>query len=189
VEPAKERVPIRAAIRGEVDSIRPLDELEEAHRADVLAWIDSGAPLCRTAKPATPPKHLVSYFAVVGGDHILLADHKNAQLWLPSGEHVEEGEHPRETVARELQEELGLVAAHDIEEPLMVTCTTTVGLTAGHVDVSLWYVVKTDRKQSIRFDEGEFAQIRWFKVSEVPLQRSDPHMGRFLKKLGAVAVC
>jgi hypothetical protein len=88
-----------------------------------------------------------------------------------------------------LQEELGLVAAHDIEEPLMVTCTTTVGLTAGHVDVSLWYVVKTDRKQSIRFDKGEFAQIRWFKVSEVPLQRSDPHMGRFLKKLGAVAVC
>jgi hypothetical protein len=27
-----------------------------------------------------PPKHLVSYFAVVDGQHLLLVDHKNAQL-------------------------------------------------------------------------------------------------------------
>jgi hypothetical protein len=63
---------IRAAIRDEVASILPLDELEETHRSDALAWIDSGAPLCRTAKPATPPKHLVSYIAVVDGHDILL---------------------------------------------------------------------------------------------------------------------
>ena len=176
---------MRAAIRGETASIRPFDRLEESHRADALAWIDSGAPLYRTAKPATPPKHLVSYFAVVDADQILLVDHKSAQLWLPPGGHVEEGEHPRETVTRELKEELGLVAAHAIGEPVMVTCTTTVGLTAGHVDVSLWYVVKADRSQSFRFDKTEFAQVRWFEVSEVPLERSDPHLGRFLAKLAA----
>lgn len=178
-------VTIRAQIHAEVASIRPFDELEETHQADALAWIDSGAPLYRIAKPATPPKHLVSYFAVVDGDHILLVEHKSAQLWLPSGGHVEEGEHPRETVTRELKEELGLVAAHDIEKPLMVTCTTTVGLTAGHVDVSLWYVVAADRNQSIRFEEEEFGSVRWFNVSSVPLNRSDPHMARFLSKLGA----
>jgi 8-oxo-dGTP diphosphatase len=175
-------VPSRAAIRAEVVSILPFDELEEAHRADVLAWIDSGVPLCRTVKPAIPAKHLVSYFAVVDGDHILLVDHKSAQLWLPPGGHVEPGEHPRETVARELREELGLMATHDIGEPLMVTCTTTVGLTAGHIDVSLWYVVAADRNQGIRFDKEEFAAIGWFKASDVPLQRSDPHMRRFLAK-------
>ena len=43
-------VRIRAAIRDEVASILPLDELEEIHRSDALAWIDSGAPLCRTLK-------------------------------------------------------------------------------------------------------------------------------------------
>ena len=99
---------IRAEIRSEVASIRPVDELEETHQADALAWIDSGAPLYRIAKPATPPTHLVSYFAVVDGDHILPVDHKSAQLWLPTGGHVEQGEHPRETVTRELKEELGL---------------------------------------------------------------------------------
>jgi 8-oxo-dGTP diphosphatase len=178
-------VTIRAAVRGEVASIRPFDELEEIHRADALAWIDSGVPLCRTAKPAVPPKHLVSYFAVVDGDHILLVEHKSAQLWLPSGGHVEPEEHPRETVVRELFEELGLVAGHVIAEPVMITCTATVGLTAGHVDVSLWYVVRVDRNRTLEFDRQEFAGVRWFEFSEVPLHRSDPHLGRFLAKLGS----
>jgi 8-oxo-dGTP diphosphatase len=174
---------IRSAIRREVASIDPFDELEESHRAETLAWIDSDAPLFRTAKPATPPKHLVSYFAVVDGDNILLVDHRSAQLWLPPGGHVEPGEHPREAVVRELFEELKVVPRHAITEPLMVTCTTTVGLTAGHVDVSLWYVVTVDRRQSIQFDRQEFAGVRWFRYSKVPLKRSDPHLRRFLAKL------
>src|SRR5258707_9137157 len=175
----------RAIIRREVASIRPFDELEERHRVDALAWIDSGAPLCRTAKPATPPKHLVSYFAVVDEDNILLVDHRNALLWLPPGGHVEPGEHPRETVRREFFEELGVVSAHDIAEPLMGTCTTTVGLSAGHVDVSLWYVVTAPRTQRVNYDEHEFAGICWFRYSDVPLHRSDPHLARFLAKLGS----
>ncbi len=175
---------MRAAIRREVVSIRPFDAQEEIHQADTLAWIDSGAPLFRTAKPATPPRHLVSYFAVIDGREILLVDHKSAHLWLPSGGHVEPGEHPRDTVARELREELGFVSGHNIAEPLMITCTTTVGLTAGHIDVSLWYIVTAPRAQPINYDEHEFTDVRWFRFSDVPLNRSDPHLARFLAKLG-----
>jgi NADH pyrophosphatase NudC (nudix superfamily) len=40
--------------------------------------------------------------------------------------YVEPGEHPRSTVLRELEEELGFTADHEIHAPLMVTCTTTV---------------------------------------------------------------
>jgi 8-oxo-dGTP diphosphatase len=126
---------------------------------------------------------LVSYFALVDGDNILLVDHRSAQLWLPPGGHVEPGEHPRETVVRELFEELRIVAGHEIAEPLMVTCTTTVGLAAAHVDVSLWYVVRADRTERIEFDREEFAEFQWFGFANVPLHRSDPHMGRFLVKL------
>lgn len=176
---------MRHAIRAELTTITPLDTLEQEHLADAFAWIESGAELCRISKPATPPKHLVSYFAVVDADHILLVDHKNAQLWLPAGGHVEPGEHPRETVLRELKEELDLTPSQPVAAPLMVTCTTTVGLTAGHTDVSLWYVVQSSRQLPLTFDEQEFNSVRWFRFSDVPFERSDPHMKRFVEKLGS----
>lgn len=176
---------MRELIRKELMAIEPLDAVEREHLADALAWVDSGVELCRVAKPATPPKHLVSYFAVVDGDEILLVDHKNAGLWLPSGGHVELGEHPRSTVMRELDEELGFNADHEIQAPLMITCTTTTGLTAAHTDVSLWYVVHAHRSRPITFDTAEFNGVRWFRFSEVPFERSDPHLGRFLEKLGS----
>lgn len=176
---------MRAAVRAELAAIAPLDATERAHLADALAWVDSGAELFRLAKPATPPKHLVSYFALVDAGHILLVDHRNAQLWLPAGGHVEPGEHPRMTVTRELAEELGIAPAHPVGAPLMVTCTRTVGLTAGHTDVSLWYVVRADRSQPLTFDAAEFHGVRWFAFAEAPLDRADPHLGRFLQKLSA----
>jgi 8-oxo-dGTP pyrophosphatase MutT (NUDIX family) len=120
---------------------------------------------------------------VIDTDHILLVDHKKAQLWLPAGGHVEPAEHPRATVVRELKEELGFTAVHEIDAPLMVTCTVTVGLTAGHTDVSLWYVVHANRTEAIKFDEGEFKGICWFPFSAVPPRRSEPHLGRFIQKL------
>jgi 8-oxo-dGTP diphosphatase len=173
----------RQHIRAELTEITPYDALEEEHLRDALAWVDSGAELCRLARPAKPPKHLVAYFAVVDRDHILLVDHKSARLWLPSGGHVEPGEHPRETVARELREELGIAPDAPVEAPLMVTQATTVGLTAGHTDVSLWYVVRAQRSQPLRFDHDEFEQARWFAWGDVPFTRSDPHMWRFIQKL------
>jgi ADP-ribose pyrophosphatase YjhB (NUDIX family) len=173
-----------ARVLAELAAIRPLDDLERHHLADAVTWIESGAPLFRTQKPATPAKHLVSYFALLAERQILLVDHKNAQLWLPTGGHVEPDEHPRMTVVRELREELGLSATIDeVGPPLMVTVTSTVGLTAGHTDVSLWYTLTSSRDAPIRFDENEFQQVRWFAYSELPLERSDPHLGRFIAKL------
>jgi 8-oxo-dGTP diphosphatase len=178
---------MRERIRDEICSIEAFDGLERAHIAQALAWVDSGAELCRLAKPATPPMHLVSYFVLVDDGHILLVDHKNAQLWLPAGGHVEPGEDPRTTVARELEEELGIAAGHAIGAPLMITCTMTVGLTAGHTDVSLWYVVRANRFTPMTFDHSEFTAIAWFAFADIPWQRADPHLARFVAKLGRPA--
>jgi len=174
---------MHSSIRSEIESIDPLDLIEEAHRADALAWVDSGAQLFRLEKPARPPKHLVSYFAVVDSSGMLLVEHISAGRWLPTGGHVEPGEHPRETVARELIEELGFALQQEVGPPLMVTCTETVGLGTRHTDVSLWYVVSADRSQILSYDKSEFQSVRWFDFAEIPFEQSDPHMGRFVKKL------
>jgi 8-oxo-dGTP pyrophosphatase MutT (NUDIX family) len=173
-------------VLSELRTIQPCDEIEREHLAETLQWVESGVNIYRLAKPATPPKHLVAYFPVVDGEHILLVDHKNALLWLPTGGHVEPGESPRDAVARELHEELSLsVTAQDVGLPVMVTVATTVGLTAGHVDVTLWYAVQGDREAPIQFDREEFNDARWFRFSEVPLGRTDPNLQRFLDKLQA----
>lgn len=65
----------------------------------------------------------------------------------------------------------------------MLTSTETVGATAGHTDVSLWYVIDADRGAPLTFDATEFHSVRWFHFSEAPVSRSDPHMARFLGKL------
>lgn len=176
---------IREDIREEVLRIVPGDALEDAHVKEVVAWIDSGAEIFRIGKPATPPQHLVSYFVVVDGEYLLLVDHKKALLWLPGGGHVEVGEHPRETVRREMFEELGIEADFVLPHPVMVTITETVGTTPGHHDVSLWYVLRGRRGQELVYDMDEFQGIRWFHHREVPLERADRHMERFLNKMVA----
>ena len=178
------REDIIALVRG----IVPGDELERAQQAATIAWLESGAPFCRTAKPATPPQHLVSYFALLdpAAGALLLVDHKKAGLWLPSGGHAEPGEHPAATVRRELWEELQLEADFLVSQPIFLTVTQTVGSTAGHTDVSLWYLLRGDRAQPLQFDPEEFHAVAWFALDALPLERSDPHMARFANKVRAL---
>lgn len=177
---------IQEAIRG----IQPFDTLESEHIADTLRWIDTAANIFRIEKPDKPPKHLVSYFVLIDPKHdsLLLGDHIKAQLWLPSGGHVELNEHPRATVVREAQEELGQPAVFlkGNDRPFFVTVTPTVGLTAGHTDVSLWYLLRGSIHDRIAFERREFNDMSWFTFSEVLDSHPaifDPHMQRFTRKL------
>ena len=179
-------------MRGEiikiVAAIEPLDALEREHRDATIEWIRSGAPIFRTEKPDVPLKHLVSYFALVDQPRgkLLLVDHKLAGLWLPSGGHVEPEEDPHATVIREIAEELNLAAEFVSPDPLFITVTRTAGQDGGHTDVSLWYLVRGDSSCAIEFDRDEFHGVRWFDFDEIPFERSDPHMRRFVAKLRAL---
>lgn len=166
-------------------SIPAFDDLEKKHIDETLQWIQSGAQLFRIQKPDTPNKHLVSYFVLVDkeAEAILLVDHKKAQLWLPTGGHVEIDEDPIEAVRRECLEELGVEADFLSREPMFLTSTVTVGLTAGHTDVSFWYLLKGNTRDHYQYDKDEFNAIKWFGFDEIPFERSDPHMKRFIEKL------
>ncbi len=71
--------------------------------------------------------------------------------------------------------------------PLMVTVTETVGLTSGHTDVSLWYPARRSRNEALMVDTSEFHSVRWFHFSEVPFDRTDPHLAHFLNKLRQIS--
>lgn len=176
---------IKNEILTEITSILPVDFLEKEHLDFVKAWVVSDAQIFRIAKPDNPNIHLVSYFIVIDPhtNEILLVDHKKAGLWLPSGGHVEMNEHPRNTVRREIREELGIEADFLLENPLFLTVTKTVGDVKQHTDVSLWYVLKGNRTQSLQFDSDEFHQIQWFQPGQIPYERTDPHMKRFVDKV------
>lgn len=174
-----------------VSALRPVDELEGQHRAETLDWLRSTADVFRRVKPATPPKHLVSYVVPVDPDDgaVLLVAHRNAGLWLPPGGHVEPGEHPADTAARELTEELGLPGDRVLRTPVFLTVTRTVGVDAGHTDVSLWFVAAVARADPLTPDEGEFAGVRWWSRDEIAAAEPagfDPHLTRFLVKTTAV---
>ncbi|MFR9769621.1 NUDIX domain-containing protein [Nocardia sp. SC052] len=95
--------PSTAAVAEIVRRIAPLDELERRHIDTTLAWLASTDDIFRRARPATPPRHLVCYVVLVdpAARAVLLGKHRLAGLWLPTGGHVDPGEHPLDTARRE----------------------------------------------------------------------------------------
>ena len=176
---------IRVEIQRIINSIIPFDSEEIEHISFIQKWIASGTQIFRIAKPATPDTHLVSYFVLIDetANKVLLVDHKKAGLWLPAGGHVELNEHPKETVKREIKEELGINADFLSHDPFFVTVTKTVGQTAGHTDVSFWYILKGCSSDFFAYEKEEFHTVGWFLPTDIPYHRTDPNMLRFIKKL------
>lgn len=164
----------------------PFDDRERADQRATLEWIDSGAPLWRIAPPATPPEHLVAYCALVdsAARSMLLVDHRKAGLWLPTGGHVDPGEHPRAAARRELHEELQIRAPLQEQRSVFITRTTTIGIDGGHVDVSLWYAFRGTVGMAVSPEPNEFIDHRWFSFDDItPAGRFDPELPRFVAKL------
>jgi 8-oxo-dGTP pyrophosphatase MutT (NUDIX family) len=181
--------PATALVADIVTAIEPLDPLEQQHIDQTLAWLVGTDDIFRRVKPATPPRHLVSYVVLVDPDErgIFLGRHRLAGLHLPMGGHVEPGEHPRTAAVREATEELDINAEFTVvgDSPLFLTVTQTVGKGLPHTDVSLWYVVRGSRNREYFLDPREFDSGDWWDITPHTIPESDPHLGRFLTKLRA----
>jgi 8-oxo-dGTP diphosphatase len=181
---------LRGEIRALVARLVPVDMVEDEHRRQALAWLDSTGDVFRRVKPCTPSPHLVSYFLLIDHDcgSVLLVDHRKARLWLPSGGYVEPGEHPVATVRREVREELGIEAVFSWvtgEQPLFVTVTQTAPAAGRHTDVSLWFVLSFGMGQPLMPDPGEFREARWWTRDDIRQSDPalfDPHLNRMLTK-------
>ena len=185
--------PLKSAITALAAGIDSVDDLGREHRNNALAWLAGTDDIFRREKPRTPSPHLVSYFLLVdrSTESFLLCDHRLSGLWLPTGGHVEPGEHPLDTVRREVVEELGVTARFDAayrDKPFFLTMTETVGPPAmRHVDVSLWFALGGHVGQPLHPDEREFVQVRWWNrgdLEHADTDRMEPHLLRALDALG-----
>ena len=104
---------------------------------------------------------------------VLIGSHKKSGLNLPNGGHVDKGEMPPQTLAREFKEELGLdlneyqvhgrsyLTITEIENPSKQFCKR-------HYDI--WYFVKVDQ-DNFNFDPElaaiEFDHLEWVGSKEI----------------------
>jgi 8-oxo-dGTP diphosphatase len=180
----------REVVHNLVTGIEPYDDREAQDRVTTLEWVRSGAPLFRTAPPATPDRHLCVYFVLFDEARrsIFLVDHVKARLWLPPGGHVDPEEDPRDTAVREAAEELhidGEFHPRFGDSPLFLTVTKTRG-DYSHTDVTFWFVFDADQNVPIEADPREVNEARWFDVDDREQWvhgRYEPHMARFADKL------
>jgi 8-oxo-dGTP pyrophosphatase MutT (NUDIX family) len=188
----------RARLLDVLAGIVPGDALEREHLGTARAWVGSGAEVYRRGAIDVPPIHLVVYFVPLdsGGDaeggRVLLVAHRKAGLWLPAGGHVEAGEDPWDTVARECEEELHVPAVPSPgtgPHPVFLTVNRTRRGPV-HTDVALWFALDADPERIVSYDDAEFTAVRWWPLRALRDQLAapaaadfEPHLGRFLDKL------
>jgi len=149
-----------------------------------MAWIERVPRSGGYGSPTYRARHLVSYLVSS------IRRGASAPRRSPQRRPLAAGRRPRRARrgsarlrARELAEELALAADFLLPEPLFLTVTETVGATAGHTDVSLWYVCAATPRSCRATTKASFCGVAWFPLAELPLERADPHLARFAEKL------
>ncbi len=174
-----------------VAEILPFDHREKKDIERCLQWIESGADLFRIKSPNIPDPHLVSYAVCLDLDKkkILLGEHLKSGLWIPPGGHVDPWEHPRTAAKREFEEELFTPGKLLFEDPCFFTLQKVYSLDgSSHHDYTFWYLFNGKEEHPYSFDKREFASLAWYSYDDVPLNRTDANMERFLQKLEQATV-
>lgn len=169
------------AILDEILAIPSGDPIEEEARSLAYDLLSGGAPLIRDSI-SNPSPHLVVYFVVTDGENFLLCNHIKAGLWLPTGGHVDQNEHPRETALREHREELGCDGAFYVNGAQFISLQETRGADP-HEDLTLWYLLSGSQDTRYNWDLKEFTNLRWFAPKDIPFAEAEPQLERFLYKM------
>lgn len=153
-----------------LEAFRAPDAGQEALRAEYLAFVAAGG--AGALRRDGGPEHLTASTFVLSPDldHVLLAFHRKAQLWLQMGGHVEDSDDDvASAAAREAREESGLASVTlwpgglaDLDRHVLVGA---FGRCRTHWD--LGFVALAGLDEPIAVSE-ESEQVAWFPVAQLP---------------------
>lgn len=122
---------------------------------------------------------VVSAYIVHSG-RVLLAHHKELDLWLPIGGHIELDEDPEQALFREIEEEAGLARKdlellEDARLPLQEEGFRALprpmyldihAISSEHQHIGLTYFLRA-KSETIRLNPEEHHDLRWFSEEEI----------------------
>jgi 8-oxo-dGTP diphosphatase len=156
----------------QITKVVPLDAREEADIRLAITW----------SLASDPDIHSIVYDVVLNTEtqEFLLVHHRGTSLWLPCGGHVELGESPLDAAIREMREELGTYL-EPIDENVSFVSVSPGEETSTHI--CLWFLFKVTENPTLVIDCKELFAAKWFSLSDLPYQQSDPNLSRFIAKL------
>ncbi|GGP14414.1 NUDIX hydrolase [Nonomuraea glycinis] len=128
----------------------------------VKTVLDQNVPMTISADDSGPVRIVTAVLR--DGDRVLLCHRSAGRRWYPDvwdlpGGHVEEGEDPKESLVRELREELGITASEPSGPPMHEIRTATF-------DMQIWLIDRwTGTPVNAAPDEHD--AVAWFKTPDL----------------------
>jgi 8-oxo-dGTP pyrophosphatase MutT (NUDIX family) len=179
----------RAALRDALLRHAPKDAREARDLAAILALVET-EPACFARKTFTPGHVTGSGFIVdAAARRVLLHHHRRLDAWLQMGGHDEGESDPRATALREGAEESGLTDLVLLSPEILDVDVHSIPAGKGeppHLHHDVRYALATRAPDSIRRDDAESLDLRWFSFEEAAAAMGDPDATRALARLAGL---
>lgn len=168
-------------VRELLESHSPADKPESAHRALMLALLDTPEPFARSQ---FEPGHFTASAFVLHGANVLLIWHAKLHRWLQPGGHVDATDASlADAASRELREEAGIVAVAagllDLDIHPIPANPKKNEPVHEHFDVR--FLFRVNDASAVAGDDA--LDVKWVPIAQVTAADTDESVIRALRKL------
>jgi len=154
---------MKAILKKEILKLKNKKHVDQNVLQKFLKRLQSGKGLLRYENIAD---HFCVFFLPIHhkSSSIYLGHHIKADDWIPPGGHIEKGEHPVDTIKREIVEELDYELGDELIEIFDLTIKPIRRKHPCKLHWDLWYLIYLKEKIPFKFEKREFYNAGWFEL-------------------------